>query len=803
MKNILSLAIALWSSTLALAQSAASLSGQVADEGGKPLVGITILLENTNLGAATDRDGNYRIKNIPSGSYSAIASCLGYETQHFDLVLNAGAVVSRNLVMVERAVVLDEVVMTAESEKTRLENTAQAIQVIETKVAKLQSADLGNILAKTEGVNVQRGGGLGSSFRFALNGLSGDQIRFFYDGVPLTFSPYSFGIANVPVNMIDRIEVYKGVVPIQFGADALGGAVNLVPPGMRYGWSGSASYQIGSFGTHRLTASLNYADEQTGLFVAAGGFFDYTDNNYEIDVAVSETSNGGTPTGRLRQATVERFHDAYRAYGGNLSLGIRHKKWANKLSLEGYYGNYDNEIQNSQSPGLIDQPDLGISEAVAGSPFGELMFTSYSAGLNLDYNVNLHPKWELDLKAGYNYSERVAIDTSRNLYDWFGEVIRVQNVPGELGIADHLITESQSLFIRQQLTFKLSDWHAFKLSVAPTRQYRTADDLLIDGPFDPALDEGFLFDLVSGLEYTTDLLDGYLQNIAFVKNYRQSIRIESLDPSLGIVLIDERSVSNYGAGNGLRYDWSDRFSTKLSYEFAYRLPRQDEIFGDGQLIQENLELRPESSHNVNLQASYSSKPTSKIDWQVQSNLFFRRIDDLIFLLVNADDFGAFQNVWSATSQGVELSGKVRELLPRLSLSANTTYQAYFNTSDDGPFASFHGDRIPNTPYFFANGAAEYELLDVLNEQDRLSFFYNVRYVHSFFIGWESAGLRQFKAEVPDQSVHAAGLTYRLNTKNWQYALTVESQNLTDVKVFDLFGVQRPGRAFFVKLTTQF
>ncbi|MEM9260328.1 MAG: TonB-dependent receptor, partial [Bacteroidota bacterium] len=236
---------------------------------------------------------------------------------------------------------------------------------------------------------------------------------------------------------------------------------------------------------------------------------------------------------------------------------------------------------------------------------------------------------------------------------------------------------------------------------------------------------------------------------------------------------------------------------------AYRLPRQDEIFGDGQLIQENSELLPESSHNLNVQASYRSQRTAKIDWQIQGNFFLRRIDDLILLLVDQEGFGSFENVWSATSQGIELSGRVSELIPGLSLLGNTTYQAYFNTSDDGPFASFEGDRIPNTPYFFANGAADYELLDVFTRQDRLSFFYNVRYVNAYFIGWESAGVRQFKAEVPDQTVHAAGLTYRLNVKDRQHALTVESQNLTNAKVFDLFGVQRPGRAFFVKLSTQF
>jgi hypothetical protein len=204
-----------------------------------------------------------------------------------------------------------------------------------------------------------------------------------------------------------------------------------------------------------------------------------------------------------------------------------------------------------------------------------------------------------------------------------------------------------------------------------------------------------------------------------------------------------------------------------------------------------------------LQTSYVSKATSKIDWQLQGNFFLRRIDDLIFLLVDANDFGSFQNVWSANSQGIELSGRVRNLVRGLTLTGNTTYQAYFNTSDTGPFASFKGDRIPNTPYFFANGGAEYKLEDVLKPTDELSFFWNTRFVNAFFIGWESAGLRQFKAEVPNQTVHAAGLTHRLNLGKFRHALSLEVQNITNAKVFDLFGVQRPGRAFFIKSTIQF
>ncbi|MEM6526143.1 MAG: carboxypeptidase-like regulatory domain-containing protein [Bacteroidota bacterium] len=799
-----------------MAQTSAKLSGRIIDgQNQEGIPGITIRFKGTNKGAISDAQGKFSIKNIQPGTYSIEISGIGYEAQTLQLRLRENQNVTRLITLKESTKELDEVVVTAKSEARQLELSAKSVQIIETREVKLKSADLGEVMAQTEGVNVQRAGGLGSGVRFALNGLSGDQIRFFYDGIPLNFSPYAFGIANVPVNAIDRVEIYKGVVPIQFGADALGGAVNLASPEVYDGWAGSASYQVGSFNTHRVTGNINYANDQTGLFVLAGGFYDDTDNDYKIDVAIPNEQ------GQLQQETVRRFHDGYRAYGANVRLGIRNKAWANELSLEGYYGDYDNEVQNSQAPGLIDQLSLGINQAVAGSPFGDLRFTSFSQGVNLNYNVSSPPRgggrwedipppnprqrgtWELDLKAGYNYTERVSIDTSRNLYNWFGEVIRIQQQPGEFALADHLITKSTSYFARQQLTYTLSDNHSFKLAIAPTYQYRTADDLLIDGPFDPALDEGFLFDLVSGIEYTADLLDERLQNIAFIKNYRQNIRIESLDPSVEETLIDERSVSNYGAGNGIKYDWSPRFSTKLSYEYAYRLPRQDEIFGDGQLILENLELRPESSHNVNLQWSFASKPGTKNDWQLQGNFFLRKIDDLIFLLVSPDNLGSFQNVWSATSQGFELSGRWRDVVKGLTLSANTTYQEYLNTSETGPFESFEGDRIPNTPYFFANGSAAYELTDLIKKKDRLSIFWNMRYVNAFFVGWESAGLRQFKAEVPNQTIHAAGITHRMNIKNIQNALTLEVQNLTNAKVFDLFGVQRPGRAIYIKSTIQF
>src|SRR5690606_30523878 len=92
---------------------------------------------------------------------------------------------------------LDEelvVVVQGESEADRRRNSAESVVVIETEQAQRQAADMGELLARQEGVSVRRSGGLGSGSRFSLNGLSDDQIRIFLDGVPLELAGFPFGL---------------------------------------------------------------------------------------------------------------------------------------------------------------------------------------------------------------------------------------------------------------------------------------------------------------------------------------------------------------------------------------------------------------------------------------------------------------------------------------------------------------------------------------------------------------------------------------------------------------------------------
>src|SRR5262249_38716013 len=160
--------------------------------------------------------------------------------------------------------------------------------------------------------------------RFSLNGLYDDQIRFFLDGVPLDLAGYPFGIVNVPVNLVERVEVYRGVVPIRFGADALGGAVHVVSDSS-YRTRLAASYQGGAFGTHSASVEGRVHDAASGVVAGGAAFVDVAKNDYRVDVQVADDR------GRLTPATVPRFHDGYRAYGGTVEAGIVERPWARRL----------------------------------------------------------------------------------------------------------------------------------------------------------------------------------------------------------------------------------------------------------------------------------------------------------------------------------------------------------------------------------------------------------------------------------------------------------------------------------------
>ena len=334
----------------------------------------------------------------------------------------------------------EEIVVTGQSEARRLRLSAQAVEVIETERAKLETADLGEVLARTQGVSFQRSGGVGSDSRIALNGLTDDQIRFFVDGIPIAFSGYPFRIANIPINFIERVEVYRGVVPIKFGADALGGAINVVTAQDVEGTTAAASYQTGSFGLQRATVAGRYFDALSGFFARVEGFVDYATNDYRIDVEIPDDR------GRLRPAEVNRFHDDYRALGASLELGLADRSWADRFLLRAFVAGYTSDLQHN---------------VVMLVPYGDVTFGELTTGTTLRYEHTFAETVSLDIVGGYSYSQANLLDVGTCAYNWLGECVGELRQPGEIQAIpiDQLIWDHQA-FARALASWKIDASHS-------------------------------------------------------------------------------------------------------------------------------------------------------------------------------------------------------------------------------------------------------------------------------------------------------------------------------------------------------
>jgi len=206
-----------------LAQEATSrLSGKVLSTSGEALPGITVLLRGTSRGAATDLKGYFEIASVPPGHYSLHISGIGYDTLNKEIKLMAGEEHFIDIRLREGTRQMDEIVVLGKNEaQIKSEDGFQA-NVIDTRGLQNSSANLNQVLVRQSGINIRQKGGMGADFDLSLNGLSGRQARFFIDGLPMDNYGSALRLNNIPVNLIDRVEVYKGVVPVYLGSDALG-----------------------------------------------------------------------------------------------------------------------------------------------------------------------------------------------------------------------------------------------------------------------------------------------------------------------------------------------------------------------------------------------------------------------------------------------------------------------------------------------------------------------------------------------------------------------------------------------------
>ena len=172
---------------------------------------------------------------------------------------------------------LKEVTVVSSSVKRINESAFNAVGV-DTKSLQNTTQNLSDALRQVPGVKLRETGGVGSDMQLMLDGFSGKHVKVFIDGVPQEGVGQSFGLNNIPVTYADHIEVYRGVVPVEFGTDAIGGVINVVTKKTARRWYLDASYSYGSFNTHKSNVDFGQYFKN-GLTYEINFFQNYSDNN--------------------------------------------------------------------------------------------------------------------------------------------------------------------------------------------------------------------------------------------------------------------------------------------------------------------------------------------------------------------------------------------------------------------------------------------------------------------------------------------------------------------------------------------
>ncbi|MEM8940332.1 MAG: TonB-dependent receptor, partial [Bacteroidota bacterium] len=208
-------------------QDGYELRGKVFDHENQPLPGATINVMGSKIGAISGVDGDFFLQLDKEGTYTLEISSMGFQTQQQTILINRKT--TNVTIQLEEAIAeLKQVVVEAASEKLTLETGALSIESIDLKIIRAEAADLPAVLNRTAGVNIRQSAGLGSRARININGLQDKAIEFFRDGIPVDYLGDAFNIALLSPNTLDRVDIYKGVIPAELGGDVLGAGLNFI-----------------------------------------------------------------------------------------------------------------------------------------------------------------------------------------------------------------------------------------------------------------------------------------------------------------------------------------------------------------------------------------------------------------------------------------------------------------------------------------------------------------------------------------------------------------------------------------------
>jgi iron complex outermembrane receptor protein len=658
--------------------------------------------------------------------------------------------------------VLGEVVVTAPpvADTPAARDPTAFGSVVDTTAAPADVQTLAEALAETVGVQVRRFGGVGEFSTVSIRGSSAGQVQVYLDGVPLSRADTDVvDLATLPLDAVERLEVYRGTTPLAFAQAGPGGIVNVVTrrPGARPVTAASLSY--GSLDTRRVDV----------LRSARAGAFEYLAFGHYLGSAAdfTFTNDLGTTANPADDRTERARHNGF-----DLGNVVARVGWRPETPLAA--------MLTSDTFVKVDDL-LGVGARLQARRAS--LRTLRQLG-HLD--VTLVPPGTVPLDvaaAGWGLYETERFD------DPLGEIALVP----EDTETETIATGAQTL-----LRAAAGPHHVPGLFLAVGHERFASRDRRSRLP--PP-------DARTRLRATVAAEDEVLllaERVALVPGVRwEGFRDDfGGDPGVPAALRARGAhVRDFVSPRlGLRVEAWPRLALRGNLGRYARQPNLAELFGDRGVVVGNPRLRPEVAFNRDVGLRWTPPPAGPLtEAGLEYAYFDNAIDDLVVLVLNSQNVARPENVTAARVRGHEASLRGR-LWQRLGLVANYTHQ---DARDVGDVTFLRGKRLPGRPADEAFGRVELgwspgRPLPLVPGAARAwpgRLFYEASVIAGNFL--DRANVRRVDRRV----IHDVGLEVALPLPRTR--VTLEAKNAGDDRTRDVLGFPLPGRLLFVTVSYGF
>jgi iron complex outermembrane receptor protein len=280
----------------AAAQAGARFSGRLLNSlSGDPIAGATVVIEELKRDVTSGADGTYVFENLPPGSYHIVVRAQGFSSRRMEVTIGAAATPLD--LLVDPEIHFEEVLSVSPDARSQFESFQPTSVLAGQELSKQLEMSLGATLESQPGVASRSFGP--APARPVVRGLDGDRVLILQDGQRLGDLSSQSGDHGVPINpaAAQRIEVVRGPATLLYGANAIGGLVNVItdeiPTKPMMGASGNFTFDLGTAAKEGAAAGdVHVGNGTVALHVGGGGRRSGDVATPEGDLANSQSRNG-------------------------------------------------------------------------------------------------------------------------------------------------------------------------------------------------------------------------------------------------------------------------------------------------------------------------------------------------------------------------------------------------------------------------------------------------------------------------------------------------------------------------------